>query len=119
MEVLQKLIDEVDLLISQHAIYISRLEKAIKKGIEFDSKDCDSCNLGLLLNQIEEDGLPEEIGKEIKEIKNIHCHFHEKAKEELENKSTDVLKEVSDISTELFRNLLKLRKLLKTTTSLN
>ena len=119
MEVLQKLADEVDLLISQHAIYISHLEKAIKKNIEFNPNDCYSCNLGLLLNQIKEDGLPEEISKEIKEIKNIHCHFHEKVKEALENKSTDVLKEVSDISTELFRHLLRLRKLLKTTTSLN
>ena len=119
MEALQKLLEDVDFLISQHAIYISQVEKYIRKGRILQPKDCHSCQLGLLMESINEDNLPEDIKELIKDIKSLHCKFHEKAEEAFKTKDENILQEVNDISAELFRQLLRLKTLSKSLVSLN
>ncbi|MGC8853250.1 MAG: hypothetical protein ACP5P0_06580, partial [Hydrogenobacter sp.] len=43
---LATLLKDMDLYISQHAIYINKMEKAIKNKEPFEHKDCRHCNFG-------------------------------------------------------------------------
>jgi 2-methylcitrate dehydratase PrpD len=77
---IKEFLDEADMLIAQHAIYISKLEKAMKKGEEFDHKSCHECKFGLewdnhvapLKNE-----LHDELRSLAEKIEKIHCEFHE------------------------------------------
>jgi len=112
---LSQLLRDLDLYISQHAIYISKLERALKKGESFDHKDCHSCAFGRRWDSeivpIKDD-LPEEIKSLLNEIESIHCQFHEVAKE-VKSENDERLKEVKDLSTQLFQKLLELKRLLR------
>jgi hypothetical protein len=44
---LKELINEMDMFIFHHALYISKLEKAIRNREEFAHKTCHQCNFGV------------------------------------------------------------------------
>ena len=112
---LSQLLKDLDIYISQHAIYISKLERALKKGENFEHKDCHSCKFGMLWDSeivpVKHE-LPDEVRKLLNEIESIHCQFHEVAKE-VKSEDDERLKEVKELSTQLFQKLLELRRLLK------
>jgi len=112
---LSELLKDLDIYISQHAIYISKLERALKNGESFEHKDCHSCNFGMLWDSeivpIKHE-LPEEVRKLLNEIESLHCQFHELAKE-VKSEDDPKLEEVKDLSTQLFQKLLELKRLLR------
>ena len=117
---LSKLLIDLDLYISQHALYISKLERAIKNGEPFEHKDCHHCNFGIAWDkQVAplKDVLPEDLKAVVEQIEKTHCQFHEVSmKIDPQNpKDTDEenLKTMKDLSTKLFQSLLHLKRLLK------
>ncbi|MCS7285277.1 MAG: CZB domain-containing protein [Hydrogenobacter thermophilus] len=110
---------DVDVFISQHAIYINKLERAIKEGTPFEHKDCHSCNFGKrwdeLVAPVKEE-LPEDIRAVVEEIESIHCEFHEISMQiDPENRGeTDAenLERMKDLSAKLFQKLLSLKRLI-------
>ncbi len=61
---LWKILEEVDTFISQHVLYVSKLERAIKNREEFPHKNCHQCNFGLKWDSVVvpvKDELPEEV----------------------------------------------------------
>ncbi|MFN3946993.1 MAG: CZB domain-containing protein [Aquificaceae bacterium] len=119
MRSLVSLIRDLDMIIASHSLYISRLEKAIKNGEIFDHKAPTECAFGKrFYSEVWPyvDQYPQEIAEVIRKIENVHRQFHEKAYE-VEKASTaeekqEILKATKDISTELFRLLLQLKRLL-------
>ncbi len=113
---LSEFMKDVDIYISQHAIYINKLEKAIQEGTTFEHKDCHSCNFGKRWDEnvapIKE-LLPEDIRSEVEEIEALHCEFHEVSMQidPKERKETDKenLEKMRNISAKLFQKLLSLK----------
>lgn len=117
MQELISLLKELDLYISQHAIYVSKLEKALERREPFEHKTCRECNFGRkFYSEIYPflQDFKEHIRSLILEIEKLHCTFHELAcKINTSNPSQEdieLLKEVKRQSTKLFQELLKLRK---------
>jgi hypothetical protein len=117
---LKELLDEVDILISQHAIYISKLERAIKDGKEFAHKTCHECNFGVKWDGMVvpvKSELPEEVRALVEEIEKIHCEFHEVSMQidpkNFQPSDEEKLNRMKELSTALFQKLLALKRLVK------
>jgi len=117
---LRKLINETDMFISQHAIYISKLERAIKNCQEFTHKTCHECNFGVKWDSMVvpiKDGLPEEVRALVEEIEKIHCEFHEVSMQvdpkNPQSSDEEKLDRMKKLSTALFQKLLALKRLVK------
>lgn len=116
---LSELVKDADIYICQHALYINKLERAIKEGKPFEHKDCHSCNFGKRWDELVapvKGELPEDVRAVLEEIESIHCEFHEISMQiDLENrKETDAenLKRMKELSTKLFQKLLSLKQLI-------
>jgi TolA-binding protein len=117
---IKEFLDEADMLIAQHAIYISNLEKAIEKGEEFDHKSCHECKFGLewdshvapLKNE-----LHDELRSLAEEIEKIHCEFHEIAMQintkNFQPSDREKLDRMEKLFTLLLQKLLAFKKLVK------
>jgi hypothetical protein len=116
---IKEILDEADILIAQHAIYISKLEKAMKKGEEFDYKSCHECKFGLEWDN-HVISLKNELDDELKsladEIEKIHCEFHEIGMQ-IDTKNPqpsdrENLARMEELSTLLLQKLLAFKRLL-------
>jgi len=117
---LRKLINETDMFISQHAIYISKLERAIKNREEFAHKTCHECNFGVKWDSIVvpiKDELHEEVRALVEEIEKIHCEFHEVSMQidpkNPQPSDEEKLDKMKKLSTALIQKLLALKRLVK------
>jgi len=117
---LKELLDEVDILISQHAIYISKLERAIRNREEFAHRTCHECNFGVKWDGIVvpvKGGLPEEVRALVEEIEKVHCEFHEVSMQidpkNPQPSDEEKLNRMKELSTLLFQKLLALKRLVK------
>ncbi len=117
---LRELINETEMFISQHAIYISKLERAIKNREEFAHKTCHECNFGVKWDSMVvpiKDELPEEVKALVEEIEKIHCEFHEVSMQidskNLQPSDEEKLNRMKELSTALFQKLLALKRLVK------
>ena len=117
---LRELLNEVGMFISQHAIYISKLERAIKNCEEFTHKTCHECNFGVEWDSkvVPVKGeLPEEVRTLVDEIEKIHCEFHQVSMQidpkNLQPSDEEKLNIMRELSTALFQKLLALKGLVK------
>ncbi|SHK16549.1 CZB domain-containing protein [Thermocrinis minervae] len=120
MHRLENLVADLDLYISQHAIYINNLERAIEEGKPFERKDCHSCSFG---KKWDTEIVPakqnynEEIKALLDEIEKVHCKFHELSMQvdPTNPKPEDerIIDEMKDLSAQLIQLLLKLKRLVK------
>jgi len=117
---LRELLNEADMLISQHAIYISKLERAIKDGEEFTHKTCHECNFGVEWDSIVvpvKSELPEEVRALLEEIEKIHCEFHGISMQidpkNPQPSDEEKLNRMKKLSTLLFQKILALKRLVK------
>jgi hypothetical protein len=117
---LKELLNEADMLISQHAIYISKLERAIKDGEEFAHRTCHECNFGVKWDGMVvpvKSELPEEVRALVEEIEKIHCEFHEVSMQidpkNHQPSDEEKLNRMKELSTLLFQKLLALKRLVK------
>jgi hypothetical protein len=105
MPLLKELLNEMDVFISQHAIYISKLERAIK-GVKWD---------GMVVPVKSE--LPEEVRPLVEGIEKIHCEFHEVGMQidpkNYQPSDEEKLHRMKELSTALFQKLLALKRLVK------
>ncbi|SNZ16850.1 CZB domain-containing protein [Hydrogenobacter hydrogenophilus] len=116
---LTEFVKDIDIFISQHSIYINKLEKALKEGTRFEHKDCHSCNFGRKWDECVapiKDQLPEDIKAIVENIEEIHCEFHKISMQidPTQKKDSDEqnLKAMKDLSAKLFQHLLSLRQIL-------
>lgn len=114
---LQQFLIDAEIFISQHAIYINKLEKAIKEGTTFEHKDCHSCAFGKKFDELVvpvKDQLLEDIRQAVEEIEKLHCDFHEVSMliDPQNRKPSDEenLRKMKDLSTQLFQRLLSLKR---------
>jgi hypothetical protein len=117
---LRELLDEVDILISQHAIYISKLERAVKNREDFAHRTCHECNFGVKWDSMVvpiKDELPEEVRALVEEIEKVHCEFHEVSMQidpkNPQSSDEEKLNRMKELSTALFQKLLALKRLVK------
>jgi hypothetical protein len=117
---LRELLNEMSMFISQHAIYISKLERAVKNREEFAHKTCHQCNFGVELDSMVvpvKDKLPEEVRTLVDEIEKIHCEFHEVSMQidpkNPQPSDEEKLNRMRELTTELFQKLLALKRLAK------
>ena len=117
---LRELLDEADMLISQHAIYMSKLESAIKNCEEFTHKTCHECNFGVEWDSMVvpvKGKLPEEVKALVEEIEKIHCEFHEVSMQidpkNPQPSDEEKLNRMKELSASLFQKLLALKRLVK------
>ncbi len=117
---IKEFLDEVDILIAQHAIYISNLEKAIEKGEEFNHKSCHECKFGIEWdNHIAplKNELYDELRSLAEEIEKIHCEFHEIAMQintkNPQPSDKEKLDKMEKLFTLLLQKLLAFKKLVK------
>jgi hypothetical protein len=120
MPLLKELLNEIDVFISQHAIYISKLERAVKNCEEFAHKTCHESNFGVKWDSTVvpiKDELPEEVRALVDEIEKIHCEFHEVSMQidpkNPQPSDEEKLNRMKELSTELFQKLLALKRLVK------
>ncbi len=120
LTMLRELINETDMFISQHAIYISKLERAIRNCEEFAHKNCHECNFGVKWDSVVvpiKDELPEEVKALVEEIEKIHCEFHEVSMQidpkNPQPSDEEKLNRMKELSTALFQKLLALKRLVK------
>jgi predicted nucleic acid-binding OB-fold protein len=117
---LRELINEMDMFISQYAIYISKLERAIKNREEFDHKTCHVCNFGVKWDSMVapiKDELPEKVRALVEEIEKIYFEFYE-VSTQIDSKNPqpsdeEKLNRMKELSTLLFQKLLALKRLVK------
>jgi hypothetical protein len=117
---LKELLNEADILISQHAIYISKLERAIRNREEFAHKTCHECNFGVKWDSMVvpvKSELPEEVRALVEEIEKVHCEFHEVSMQidpkKHQPSDEEKLNRMKELSTALFQKLLALKRLVK------
>jgi len=117
---LKELLNEADMLISQHAIYISKLERAVKNREEFAHRTCHQCNFGVKWDSMVvpvKDKLPEEVRALVEEIEKIHCEFHEVSMQidpkNPQPSDEEKFNRMKELSTALFQKLLALKRLVK------
>ncbi len=117
---LRELINETDMFISQHVIYISKLERAVKNCEEFAHETCHECNFVVKWDSMVvpvKDELPEEVRALVEEIEKVHCEFHEVSMQ-IDPKNPQLsdeekLDRMRKLSTSLFQKLLALKRLVK------
>jgi hypothetical protein len=116
---IKEFLKEVDMLIAQHSIYISMLEKAIEKGEEFDHKSCHECKFGVEWdNNVAplKDKLDDEMRSLVEEIEKLHCEFHEIAMQintkNLQPSDKEKLDRMEKLFTLLLQKLLAFKRLL-------
>ncbi len=119
-KMLEELANKVDIFISHHATYVSRLERAIKNCEEFTHKTCHECNFGVEWNSMVvpvKDELPEEVKALVEEIEKVHCEFHEVSMQidpkNPQPSDQEKLDRIKKLSTSLFQKLLALKRLVK------
>ncbi len=117
---LRQILEEVDMFISQHSLYISKLEKAIRNREEFVHKICHQCNFGLKWDSTVvplKDKLPEEVRALVEEIEKIHCEFHEVSMQidpkNPQPSDEEKINRMKELSTLLVQKLLTLKRLVK------
>jgi len=117
---LKELLNEADILISQHAIYISKLEMAIRNREEFAHKTCHECNFGVKWDSMVvpvKSELPEEVRALVEEIEKVHCEFHEVSMQidpkKHQPSDEEKLNRMKELSALLFQKLLALKRLVK------
>ena len=117
---LRELLDEMSMFISQHAIYMFKLERAIKNREEFTHKTCHQCNFGVEWDSVVvpvKSELPEEVRTLVEEIEKIHCEFHEVSMQidpkNLQPSDEEKLNRMRELSSLLFQKLLALKRLVK------
>jgi RNA polymerase subunit RPABC4/transcription elongation factor Spt4 len=117
---LRELLNEADVLISQHAIYISKLERAIKNCEEFAHKTCHECNFGVKWDGMVvpvKGELPEEARALVEEIEKVHCEFHEVSMQidpkNPQSSDEEKLNRMKELSSLLFQKLLALKRFVK------
>jgi hypothetical protein len=117
---LEELINETDMFISQHAIYISKLERAIENREEFAHKTCHECSFGVKWDSMVvpiKSELPEEVRALVEEIEKIHCEFHQVSMQidpkNLQPSDEEKLDRMKELSSLLFQKLLALKRLVK------
>jgi hypothetical protein len=117
---LRDLLNEADMLISQHAIYISKLERAVKNREDFAHKTCHQCNFGVEWDSIVvpvKGELPEEARALVEEIEKIHCEFHEVGMQidpkNFQPSDEEKLNRMKELSSLLFQKLLALKRFVK------
>ena len=117
---LRELLDEGDMFISHHALYISKLEKAIRNREEFAHKTCHECNFGVKWDGMVvpvKSELPEEVRALVEEIEKIHCEFHEVSMQidpkNHQPSDEEKLNRMKELSTLLFQKLLALKRFVK------
>ena len=117
---LRELINETEMFISHHAIYISKLERAIKNCEEFAHKTCHECSFGIKWDSIVvpvKGELPEEVRALVEEIEKIHCEFHEVSMQidpkNPQPSDEEKLNRMKELSTLLLQKLLALKRLVK------
>ncbi len=114
---LKELLNEVDVFISQHAIYISKLERAIRNREEFAHHEC---NFGVKWESTVvpvKDVLPEEVRALVEEIEKIHREFCEVSMQidpkNPRSSDEEKLNRMKELSTALLQKLLALKRLVK------
>jgi len=117
---LRELINETEMFISHHAIYISKLERAVKNHEEFAHKTCHECSFGIKWDSIVvpvKGELPEEVRALVEEIEKIHCEFHEVSMQidpkNPQPSDEEKLNRMKELSASLFQKLLALKRLVK------
>jgi hypothetical protein len=117
---LRELLNEVDILISQHTIYISKLERAFKNREDFAHQTRDKDGFGARWNSMVvpiKGELPEEVRALVEEIEKIHCEFHEVSMQidpkNPQPSDEEKLNRMKELSTLLFQKLLALKRLVK------
>ena len=116
LQQLKQLLDDADIYISHHAIYINKLEKFLRGSGNFTPVDCHSCKFGQNFDKLRSyiDTFPDEIKSVLKDIDKTHCEFHEISARVVNNKDNkEDLERMKDLSTKLFRDLLHLKVILK------
>jgi hypothetical protein len=116
---IKEFLDEVDMFIAWHVIYISMLEKAIEKGEEFDHKSCNECKFSVEWNNHVtplKNKLDDELKSLVEKIEKIHCEFHE-ISTQIDTKNPqpsdrENLDRIKKLSTLLLQNLLAFKRLL-------
>jgi hypothetical protein len=108
---------EIDL---KHAVYISKLERAINNREEFAHKTCHECGFGVKWDSMVvpvKSELPEEVKALVKEIEKIHCEFHEVSMQidpkNHQSSDEEKLNRMKKLSSLLFQKLLALKRLVK------
>ncbi len=119
-EVLKQTLEDLDVFISQHAIYISKLERAIKNRDNFIHKTCHECDFGVVWDSKVapvKDSFPDHIRSIVDEIERIHCEFHEISMQidpkNLQTSNEEKIKKMKELSNLLFQKLLALKRLTK------
>jgi 2-methylcitrate dehydratase PrpD len=115
----KEFLDEVDMFIAWHVIYISMLEKAIEKGEEFDHKSCNECKFSVEWdNHVASlnNKLDDKLKSLAEKIEKIHCEFHEISMQ-IDTKNPqpsdrENLDRIKKLSTLLLQSLLAFKKLL-------
>jgi hypothetical protein len=117
---LRELINETEMFISHHAIYISKLERAVKNHEEFAHKTCHECSFGIKWDSMVvpvKSELPEEVKALVEEIEKIHCEFHEVSMQidpkNPQPSDEEKLNRMKELSASLFQKLLALKRLVK------
>ncbi len=117
---LWQILEEVDTFISQHALYVSKLERVIRNREEFPHKNCHQCNFGLKWDNVVvpvKDELPEEVRALVEEIEKIHCEFHEVSMQidpkNPQSSDEERINRMKELSTLLIQKLLALKRLVK------
>jgi hypothetical protein len=117
---LRQILEEVDMFISQHTLYISKLERAIRNCGKFDHKTCHQCNFGLMWDSTVvpiKDELPEEARALVEEIEKIHCEFHEVSRQidpkDPQPSDEERLNRMRELSTLPVQKLLALKRLVR------
>jgi len=117
---LRELINETEMFISHHVLYISKLERAIKNCEDFTHKTCHECDFGVKWDSMVvpiKDELPEEVKALVEEIEKIHCEFHEISMQiypkNPQPSDEEKLNRMKKLSTALFQKLLALKRLVK------
>ncbi len=117
---LRELINETDMFISHHVLYLSKLEKAIRNREEFAHKTCHECSFGIKWDSMVvpiKGELPEEVKALVEEIEKIHCEFHEVSMQidpkNPQSSDEEKFDRMKKLSTSLFQKLLALKRLVK------
>ncbi|WP_333784411.1 CZB domain-containing protein [Thermocrinis sp.] len=119
-EVLKQILIDLDTFIAQHAIYVSKLERAIKNRDNFTHKTCHECDFGVIWDSKVapiKDSFPDNIKSIVDEIERIHCEFHEISMQidpkNFQTSDEEKIKKMKKLSNLLFQQLLALKRLTK------
>ncbi|WP_293444469.1 CZB domain-containing protein [Persephonella sp.] len=110
------ILNEIDIFISYHLIYMNKLRKALSGNIDPELTDCHSCQFGKKFNELKGgiNPLPTKVKNILNEIDTIHCDFHSISysvfKDKVNQEKFEQLNKMSDL---LIRKLLRLKMIIK------